>query len=102
MPKPVIKGGYTPDWGSVVGGLITGTFTQKGNSDELIAQDIYISIAGTFVGTVVIERWIGGAWVAVDTVTTPKTQTIEYSRALRYRLRCSSYTSGVINTAMQD
>jgi hypothetical protein len=86
---------------------LTGTFTATGQS---AAQDIAkgsfnVSLWGTFVGTVQIERSFNGTtWLpctnlgAAVTFTAPMTEVLnEPEQYVTYRLNCTAYTSGTIN-----
>lgn len=70
-------------------------------------------VAGTFVGTVVIERSFdsGTTWSVVsrDTAgnqcayTAPASFSLmELESSVQYRTRCSAYTSGTINTRLSQ
>lgn len=101
MGKPLIKGGYTPDWGTVTGGLVTGEFRAAGFSDEILAKNIDISIGGTFAATINIERYIGGDWRTIETISMGAERYIENRKPHRIRLRCIAYTSGVVDYALE-
>lgn len=101
MGKPLIKGGYTPDWGTVTGGLVAGEFKGTGFSDEILARNIDISVGGTFIATVNIERYIGGDWRTIETVTSNAERYIENRKPHRIRLKCISYTSGTVDYALE-
>lgn len=94
----------------------TGSFTATGNSNEFGANGPFnVFIGGPFTGTVVLERLAAGAagalvgWVPVSidmtnnfSATAPGSWRVdEFGEGVRYRLRCSAYTSGTINYAMQ-
>jgi hypothetical protein len=102
MGKPLIKGGYTPDWGTVTGGLVNGLFTSTGTSEEILAKDIDISIGGTFVATINIERYIGGDWRTIESISANAERYIENRKPHRIRLRCASYSSGTVDYAMES
>lgn len=61
-----------------------------------------VSVTGTFVGTVVLERTLDGTnWGICATYTTATEDVITNgSGSVPYRFRCSAYTSGTINCAM--
>lgn len=67
------------------------------------------AVSGTFVGTVILERsnTQGAAWEAVLTATAPTSGTVEVtssvsSSEVRFRFRCSAFTSGTIVTSLVD
>lgn len=78
-------------------------FTAVAASDELvIAGNVQLYIFGTFVGTIIVEEWIGGAWRTRGTYTTVQDLTLTGgSQEARWRARCSAYTSGTANVAMR-
>ncbi|MCA9340720.1 MAG: hypothetical protein KDA17_07430, partial [Candidatus Saccharibacteria bacterium] len=63
------------------------------------------SVAGTFVGTVVLEKLDGASLNVIDTITTKTAaatgNVTSYEGGL-YRWRCSAFTSGTIETALSD
>lgn len=101
MPKPLIKGGFTPDWGTVTGGSIVGEFRKVDNSAELLVKSVDISIGGTFTATVRIERYIGDTWQLIESTTAPIQRFLESKKPYRTRIVCSSYTSGVVQYVMR-
>lgn len=101
MPKPLILGGYTPDWGKVTGGLVSGEFKKVEASDEILSRAIDVSIGGTFVATIYIERYIGGDWRAIEAITSPAERYIENRKAYPIRLNCIAYTSGTVDYALE-
>ncbi|MFG1343204.1 hypothetical protein [Xanthobacter autotrophicus] len=89
---------------------VTGTFTATGNSANFVpipGRGFNVSLWGTFVGTVVVERsfdagttWlpITGAGVAISTFGGPVSEIFEEPEyGVQYRLRCMSFGSGTIN-----
>jgi hypothetical protein len=101
MPKPLILGGYTPDWGTVTGGLVSGVFTKVDTSDDILSKAIDVSIGGTFVATINIERYIGGDWRIIEQLTAPAERYIENRKAYPIRLKCAAYTSGTVDYALE-
>lgn len=71
-----------------------------------------VTVTGTFVGTVVLEKTFDGTnFVAVPrpgtttaiSYTAPGTEIIyEPEVGVQYRWRCSAYTSGTINTRLSN
>lgn len=100
---------------------ITGTFTATGQSASLtpeVTGDIKdsvpfnVSLTGTFVGTVQLERrftatggttWhpITAAATQIGIWTAPSSETFEECQAgVEYRLNCTAYTSGTVTYRM--
>lgn len=67
-----------------------------------------VSITGTFVATLILERTLNGGqgWDQVASYTTTASPTIlvetRTGKPASYRLRCSSYTSGTAVTTLTD
>tara|TARA_R110000803_G_scaffold183825_1_gene246152 strand:- start:4005 stop:4301 length:297 start_codon:yes stop_codon:yes gene_type:complete len=94
----------------------TGAFSGTGNSDEIgLGGDFTVSLGGTFVGTVIVERTFDGVvWFLVDTLTVAGSLSgvgsgsyqapagTSPSGQPRYRLRCSAFTSGPIEYFLGD
>lgn len=89
--------------------LLTGAFTGTGSSSSVpLYGSFTVSIQGSFVGTVRIERQFQddpGQWhvVSRDASGTDAAYTapcgvicLENERGVLYRLTCSAYTSGTI------
>ncbi|HEY1605618.1 MAG TPA: hypothetical protein VGF77_08455 [Allosphingosinicella sp.] len=97
---------------------ITGTFTAVGQSATISPETVdspdasapfNVSLAGTFVGTVQLERRFtaqgGATWhpltfrgTQVGIWTAPCSETFEECQdGVEYRLNCTAFTSGVIN-----
>lgn len=92
---------------------MSGSFTATGNSEEFGANGpLKVYIGGTFVGTVVLEAKgpanVGWVPVSIDMsnnfqATAPGSWRVDECVELtRYRLRCSAFTSGQINYALQS
>lgn len=101
---------------------VTGSFTATGQSASLIPRvgqtypgsqaPFNVSLAGTFVGTVQLERRFteqgGSTWHPLTALGTqiyvwsiPCSETAEEPQAgVEYRLNCTAYTSGTINYRM--
>ena len=89
--------------------LRTGTFSGTGQSPSAFVWGLFnVSIWGTFVATVQVERSLDGGttWivVAADGIGTPAAYTSsisltgdEIEQGTSYRLNCTAYTSGTIN-----
>lgn len=85
-----------------VGKKIVGSFTGTGSSEALDAgrSSFSVSLSGTWSGTVVVERSFDNesTWLEVDSFTSNQELVgDEGALRVRYRLRCSSYSSGTIN-----
>jgi len=88
---------------------LTGSFTGTGNSASYRAvQNFNVSIWGTFVGTVLVQRSFdaGTTWltVSLDSAGTPASFTspvtvagYEPESEVVYRISCTVYSSGTIN-----
>lgn len=92
-----------------------GSFTATGQSPSFSPTNtraFNISIQGTFVGTVQLERFLNGVWQPVtvaagSTITQmavwsakASDQWFEPVANVLYRLNCTAYTSGTINYAV--
>lgn len=85
---------------------ITGTFAATGSgASSSFFGDFNITVSGTFVGTLLVERSFdaGVTWNALTTdfagtsaqITAPASVVaFEPENSVYYRLRCSAYTSG--------
>lgn len=89
--------------------VVAKSFTAIGNGLEVLAnpgQTVGYAVTGTFVGTVILEQEIQGAWVAAVTAMTVVSRgsfVAEGSgnaKRCRYRFRCSAFTSGTIVTTI--
>lgn len=98
------QGGVT----SSAGASLTGEFTATGQSDAftpVAGRGFDVSAWGTFVGTVQLERNIGGQWLPltsngqqIDKWTASFSEVVsEPVYGIKYRLNCTAYTSGTIN-----
>ena len=80
---------------------VTSTFTGTGQSSTVVlAKDFNLSLSGTFVATVAIQRSFddGATWKTVESYTAEIESTgfePEGGGAL-YRLNCTAYTSGTV------
>jgi hypothetical protein len=79
---------------------VSGTFAATGTS---AAQNhsggglLGLSISGTFVGTIKLERYMGAAWHTIETYTSITEKNVSTASAsILYRLNCSAYTSGTV------
>jgi hypothetical protein len=96
---------------------VTGSFAATGQSaaitvkgvDDQRGHPINISLWGTFVGTVQVERAFDGGsnWLPLTALgsaiafTGPVSEVFEEGEAgVQYRLNCTAYTSGTINYRM--
>lgn len=90
--------------------LITGSFTGTTTSATLSNyastesdKKMTISIAGTFVATVNLDRSYdaGGSWNTIKSYTVPIEENLDTpSDAFIYRLDCSAFTSGQVDYAL--
>jgi hypothetical protein len=91
--------------------VISKSFTAVGNSAEILIkhkESIVFSVSGTFVGTVVLERSFDGgqSWETIHSKTAAASgsyQSLTPSNPdVRYRYRCSAFTSGTIVTSLTN
>lgn len=101
MARPVFKGPPMLPSATVADTNVSGTFTGTGSSVGVRGRGVDVSIGGTFVGTVIIERLIGGNWQGVESVTAPAERFIENDTSRPVRVRCSAYTSGTVIYAIE-
>ena len=82
---------------------VVGSFSETGMSDETLLSEADFLVSGTFVGTVVVEvrESTRDNWAPACESTTPTVQRILLARAHNVRVRCSAYTSGAINYALE-
>lgn len=76
--------------------MISGTFTGTANSAEMTVNHAPISITGTFVATIKLQRRDGENWVDVEQYTSPIVKNLEGKGSV-FRYSCSAYTSGTVN-----
>lgn len=71
-------------------------FTGTGTSDEVLIRRGTMSIDGTFVATIELQRFSNGGWNAVDegSFSINARQSIDEGVPARYRFECTAYTSG--------
>lgn len=94
---------------------LTGTFTATGNGGSAQVQPGHynVSIWGTFVGTVVLERSFdsGTTWIprnydysgtAVSFTAPASIEMHEHELGVLVRVRCSAYTSGTVNYRISE
>jgi hypothetical protein len=97
---------------------VTSTFTATGQSAAIIAKGrddgrpnfVNVSLWGTFVGSVRVERSFDGTnWLPLTALGTainftgPCSETFdEAETGVQYRLNCTAYTSGTINYRMSQ
>lgn len=94
---------------------VTQSFTATGSSalfQAVPGHAIWVKISGTFVGTVIVERCsdgttataaaltVGGSTYASFTAPCQEAVSTEDDTGVAYRVRCTSYTSGTINTSI--
>jgi hypothetical protein len=85
------------------------SFTAVGAGPDKVVrkgEQVTYAVSGSFVGTVVLEQYIGGGWTALVSKTAAATGTVtpDYGNKTQARVRfsCSAYTSGTIVTAIAD
>lgn len=101
MARPKILGPQSLASIGVVDPDVLGTFTGTGASNPVRSRGVDVSVSGTFVGTVVIERLIGGVWQGIEAVTAPAERFVENDKSRGVRVRCSAFTSGPITYALE-
>lgn len=89
--------------------IATRDFTAKGAGPEFTirhGEAFTYAVAGTFVGTVLLQQLIGGAFAVVASATGAAGATVTangYGNPwARYRFYCSEFTSGTIQTSATD
>ena len=55
---------------------------------------VAFSLSGTFVGTVALQRRMGGDWRTIQTYTAPIEEALRHSDVTKYRAIMTAYTSG--------
>jgi hypothetical protein len=60
-----------------------------------------VSITGTFVGTVSIQRQMSTGWVEIEAVTAPAQRVIEHAVSRQVRCVMSAYTSGSADIVLE-
>lgn len=90
----------------------SGSFTATGQSDPVNVPSgtpFNLTIWGTFVGTVQLERRVDGAnWAPVSSegtpveFTEPCSEVVSAPASSQYRLNCTAYTSGTINWRLSE
>ncbi len=78
-----------------------GALTATGTMAEVVGKNVDISIDGTFVGTVAVQRNVEG-WSTIQTYTAPTEIVVENGAPTPVRLNCTAYTSGTISYAIQS
>lgn len=91
---------------------VTASFTSTGTCNPLMVNHgdrFTYAITGTFVGTVQLERTLNGGATyesVVADITAPASGTLlcetRSAKDARYRVRCSTYTSGTIAIALTE
>jgi len=84
---------------------LANSFTAVGNGPEISirkGETVNFHVSGTFVGTVVIEKGSGSNFVEVDSSTAAESGSEVASEDIRYRYRCSAFTSGTIVTNISN
>lgn len=92
---------------------VSSTFVATGTSASftpLAGRAFNITLTGTFVATVQLERFLGGVWVPITAVgtqimiwTAPASeQWSDDQNAVPYRLNCNAYTSGTVTYRLEQ
>lgn len=81
---------------------LVGSFNATGATDFIYLSKSYynLSVWGTFVGTVQLQRSFddGVTWLVAKEVSEPYEGVgLEAEFKVRYRMQCTAFTSGVIN-----
>ncbi|MEP3276839.1 MAG: hypothetical protein ABJN26_16050 [Stappiaceae bacterium] len=79
--------------------MIEGQFTATGTSPEVQATEIDLSVSGTFVGSIAVQRKIGDSWRTVEEITAANERVFKNAQARGFRLECTAHTSGTIDYA---
>ena len=79
-----------------MGDLVIGTFGATGVSEAKRFDEGVLSIGGTFVGTVELQRRIGQNWQTVESYTAAAEKEISNGSPVQTRLECTAYTSGTV------
>ena len=81
---------------SPISGELAATGTSEGTIE--LAKDFSLSLRGTWVGTVLVERSFddGVEWGTVESFTENTEKWGYEPEGALYRVRCSAYTSGTI------
>ena len=73
-------------------------FTGTGTTDAIRVKEAALSVRGTFVGTIEVQRLVdGNNWTAFQTYTDETEQKIDNGAYIPTRVECTAYTSGTIN-----
>lgn len=70
------------------------SFTATGVSERKAMRSGAISIAGTFSGTVAVQRYMNGDWRTLQTYTAPAEDTFDNGVECEMRVTCTAYSSG--------
>lgn len=87
---------------------VNGSFSGTGQSGELLTATgkMVIDISGTFVADIYLQFYheSAGAWANTgdDVLNTPGRHNANVSLGGKYRLNCSSYTSGTAYYTLQE
>lgn len=83
--------------------VVAGDFTATGTSDETFASEADFIVSGTFAGTVLLEvkETSRDNWAPACTETAPVVRRILMTRGRQFRVRCSAFTSGTIQYALE-
>ena len=76
---------------------VAGTFTATGQSDTETFLEGDLSISGTFVATIAVQRLMNGNWVTIEEHTAAVEKVIIHGDYQETRLNCTAYTSGTVN-----
>jgi hypothetical protein len=101
MARPKILGPASLPSRGIAEKDVSGSFAGTGSSASVKSRGVDVSIGGTFVGTAIIERLIGGVWQGIEAVTAPAERFIENDKSRGVRVRCSAFTSGPITYVLE-
>jgi len=96
MNRPTFKGPPELPSNQVRNDEAFGNFGGTGQSATVTGRAVTVSISGTFVATVLVQRLINGVWGTVDTLTAPAEKEYSSDSGRSWRLNCSAYTSGTV------
>lgn len=81
--------------------IISDSFTGVGEGSPKRMKAGDFGVSGTFVGTVQLQRQIGGTWYVIAEHSAPtgvgSETTFENASIKQMRFVCTAYTSGTIN-----
>ncbi len=79
---------------------VSGTIAATGVSKIIAGKDVDVSIAGTWVGTVDVQRELGGEWGTIESYTANDQVVVENATRTQVRLNFTR-TSGTVSYVLQ-